>query len=554
MKVALAQLNYIPGDTGYNTSRIISAIGKGLQDGADLIVFSELAITGYPPLDLLQRGDLINRSMNAVKEIASHCSGIAAIVGGPSPNTGVFGKSLHNSAFFIQDGKVRAVVNKTLLPTYDIFDEDRYFEPGSTFQTVELNGERIAITICEDIWDEQPCGDRGICRLYSISPLDELMKEDPGLIINIAANPFSHNRIKIREEVFVRNAVQYKRPLISVNQTGGYTDLIFDGSSVLIDHEGTILEKLAFCEEEVRTVDIPVAGTERKGYRSPPPLPEDMTGLIHRALVTGIRDFFFKSGQKRAVIGLSGGIDSAVVLALASEALGPQNTLAILMPSVYSSDHSVSDSVEMAKNLSVPYHIVSIEEARQSLEKTVRPYFADRAPDITEENIQARLRAVILMAFANKFGYLVLNTSNKSEAATGYGTLYGDMIGGLSVMGDIYKTEVYRLAKEINSSGEIIPPRIIAKAPSAELKPDQLDSDSLPPYDQLDPVLFRYIDMERSPARIVAEGFDPQLVEDVVKLVKGSEFKRRQTPPVLRVSSKAFGSGRRIPIITNYDF
>lgn len=553
MKVALAQLNYIPGDIGNNSSKIISAIGKAQSHGADLIVFSELAVTGYPPLDLLQRADLTNRSMNAVKEIASHCNTIAAIVGGPSPNTGVFGKSLHNSAFFMQEGKVRAVIHKTLLPTYDIFDEDRYFEPGNTFQTVNLNGVKLAITICEDIWDEQPCGDRGICRLYSITPLDELIKEEPELIINIASNPFSHNRIKIREEVFIRNAVQYKRPLISVNQTGGYTDLIFDGSSVLIDADGKILEKLAFCEEELRIVEIPVAGSERKGYQCPPPLPEDMTGLIHRALVTGIRDFFVKSGLKRAVIGLSGGIDSAVVLALACEALGAENTLAILMPSVYSSEHSATDSVEMAQNLSVPYHIVSIEETRQTLEKTVRPFFPDRTPDVTEENIQARLRALILMAFANKFGYMVLNTSNKSEAATGYGTLYGDMIGGLSVMGDIYKTEVYRLAKEINSIREIIPGRIIAKPPSAELKPDQLDIDTLPPYDQLDPVLFRYIDLERSPARIVAEGFDPQLVEKVVRLVKGSEFKRRQTPPVLRVSSKAFGSGRRIPIISKYD-
>ncbi|MCI0522777.1 MAG: NAD+ synthase [Bacteroidales bacterium] len=553
MKVALAQLNYIPGDIGYNSSKIISAIGKARSDGADLIVFSELAIIGYPPLDLLQRGDLITRSMNALKEIASHCTTIAAIVGGPSPNTGVFGKSLHNSAFFMHEGRIRAVINKTLLPTYDIFDEDRYFEPGISFETVELNGERIAITICEDIWDEQPCGDRGICRLYSITPLEELMKEDPGLIINIAANPFSHTRIKIREEVFVRNALQYKRPLISVNQTGGYTDLIFDGSSMVIDSDGTILEKLAFCEEEVRIVDIPAGGSVRNGYQCPPPLPADMTGLIHRALVTGIRDFFVKSGLKRAVIGLSGGIDSAVVLALAAEALGAENTLAILMPSAYSSEHSVADAVAMAKNLRVPYHIVSIEDARQTLEKTLGPFFADRAPDITEENIQARLRALILMAFANKLGYLVLNTSNKSEAATGYGTMYGDMIGGLSVMGDIYKTEVYQLAKDINSSGEIIPRQIIAKPPSAELKPDQLDSDTLPPYDQLDPVLFRYIDQERSPDQIIAEGFDPHLVKTVVRLVKGSEFKRRQTPPVLRVSSKAFGSGRRIPIISKYD-
>ncbi|MCU0379364.1 MAG: NAD+ synthase [Bacteroidales bacterium] len=553
MKVALAQLNYIPGAIGHNSQKIISAIDKARSGRADLIIFSELAIVGYPPLDLLHRGDLINRSMNAVKEIASHCNGIAAIVGGPSPNTGVFGKSLHNSAFFMHEGRVRAVINKTLLPTYDIFDEARYFEPGNTFQTVALNGERIAITICEDIWDEQPCGDRGICRLYSITPLDELIKEDPGLIINIAANPFSHNRIKIREEVFIRNAVQYVKPLISVNQTGGYTDLIFDGSSVVIDSDGTILEKLSFCEEEVRIVDIPVAGRERKGYQCPPPLPEDMTGFIHHALVTGIRDFFQKSELKRAVIGLSGGIDSAVVLALAAEALGAENTLALLMPSVYSSEQSVSDSVMMAQHLGTPYHIVSIEEARQTLEKTVKPFFTDRAPDITEENIQARLRALILMAFANKFGYMVLNTSNKSEAATGYGTLYGDMIGGLSVIGDIYKTDVYRLAKNINSTSEIIPGQIITKPPSAELKPDQLDSDTLPPYDQLDPVLLRYIDFERSPAQIIAEGFNPQLVEYVVGLVKASEFKRRQTPPVLRVSSKAFGSGRRIPIISKYD-
>lgn len=552
MKVALAQLNYIPGDIGNNSRKIISAIHYAQSAGADLIVFSELAITGYPALDLLQKSDLINSSMNAVKEIASHCTGIAAIVGGPSPNTGVFGKSLHNSAFFMNEGRVRAVINKTLLPTYDVFDEDRYFEPGSTFQTIEFNGERIAVTICEDIWDEQPCGDRGVCRLYSTTPLDELMKEDPGIIINIAANPFSHNRIKIREEVFVRNALQYNRPLISVNQTGGYTDLIFDGSSVLIDADGTVLEKLAFCEEEIRVTDIPFAGKERKDYSCPGPLPDDMTGYIHQALVTGIRDFFDKSGLMKAVVGLSGGIDSAVVLALAAEALGAENTMAVMMPSVYSSPDSVADAVMMAEQLRVPYHIVSIEEARLVIGETVKPYFGDRAPDITEENIQARLRALILMAFANKLGYIVLNTSNKSEAATGYGTLYGDMIGGLSVMGDIYKTEVYRLARHINSVKEIIPRQIIAKAPSAELKPDQLDTDSLPPYDQLDPLLYRYVDLERSPEQIIAEGYDPLLVERVVRLVKTSEFKRRQTPPVLRVSSKAFGSGRRIPVIAKY--
>jgi NAD+ synthase (glutamine-hydrolysing) len=552
MKVALAQLNYIPGDIAYNSAKIISAVSHARSQSADLIVFSELAITGYPPLDLLQRTDLINESLSAANEIATHCTGIAAVVGGPSPNTGEYGKSIHNSAFFMQDGQIRAVINKILLPTYDVFDENRYFEPGTTFQTVDLKGERIAITICEDIWDEQPFGDRGICRLYGVTPLGELMKEKPSLIINIAANPFSHNRIKIREEIFIKNAVEYKTPLISVNQTGGYTDLIFDGSSMLIGADGTLLEKLAFCKEDIKITEIPTAGINRNKYSCPALFPGDMISYIHRALVAGISDFFAKSGLKKAVVGLSGGIDSAVVLALATEALGTDNTLAVLMPSVYSTEHSVNDAVKMTEDLKVPHQIVNIEEARQVFEKTLKPFFGNRAPDVTEENIQARLRAVILMAFANKFGYMVLNTSNKSEAATGYGTLYGDMIGGLSVLGDVYKTEVYRLAREINSEKEIIPLRIIAKPPSAELRPGQLDTDSLPPYDQLDPVLFRYIDLERSPRQIIDEGFDQDLVEKVAKLVRTSEFKRRQSPPVLRVSSLSFGSGRRIPLIAKY--
>lgn len=552
MKVALAQLSYIPGDIAGNSSKIIAALETARSGGADLAVFSEMAVTGYPPLDLLLRSDIISESMAAVTAIASHCTGIAAIVGGPSPNTGPSGKSLHNSAFFIKDGKISNVINKTLLPTYDIFDEDRYFQPGNQFRAVELNGIKIAVTICEDIWDEQPFGDKAMWRLYNTSPLDGIMKDNPSLIINIAANPFSHNRIKVRDEVFIRNAKEFRVPLISVNQTGGYTELIFDGSSVLIDSDGTILEKLAFCTEEIRIVELPSPGSSRSEYECPSPLPEDMTGHVHRALVTGIRDFFGKGGIKKAIIGLSGGIDSAVVTALAAEALGTENTLALLMPSAYSSGHSVSDSVKMASSLGIQYNIVSIEEARQVIEKTLQPFFAGRGSDVTEENIQSRLRAVILMAFANKLGYMLLNTSNKSEAATGYGTLYGDMAGGLSVIGDVYKTEVYRLATEINRHGEIIPQSIIAKPPSAELKPDQLDTDSLPPYSILDPVLFRYIDLEWSADRIIGEGFDRDLVERIIRLVRLSEFKRRQTPPILRVSAKAFGSGRRIPVIARY--
>lgn len=552
MKVALAQLSYIPGDIAFNKRKIISGIEEARSQGARLVVFSEMAVTGYPPLDLLHHTDVISSSMAAMQEIATHCNTIAAIVGGPSPNTGEYGKSLHNSAFFMHEGNIKAVVNKTLLPTYDIFDEDRYFQPGNTFAPVEFDGVKIAVTICEDIWDEQPFGDRGLWRLYSVSPLDELMKEHPSLIVNIAANPFSHNRIKVREEVFIRNAREYRLPFISVNQTGGYTELIFDGSSVLIDEEGRVLEKLGFCTEEIRTVEIPEPGSDRSGYSIPPPLPENMTGHIHRALVTGIRDFFAKGGMKKAIIGLSGGIDSAVVTALAAEALGPENTLVLLMPSVYSSERSVSDSVKMAANLGVQYQVVSIEEARLTVEKTLYPFFEGKEPDVTEENIQSRLRAVMLMAFANKFGYVLLNTSNKSEAATGYGTLYGDMAGGLSVIGDIYKTEVYNLAREINSQREIIPPAIISRPPSAELKPGQLDTDSLPPYSLLDRVLYRYIDLEWTADRIISDGFEPGLVEQVLKLVRISEFKRKQTPPILRVSSRAFGSGRRIPIIARY--
>lgn len=549
MKIALAQLNYVPGDTGYNSRKIISAIGRARAQDAEIVIFSELAVTGYPPLDLLNREEIIAASMDAIREIASHCTGIAAIVGAPSPNTGVYGKGLHNSAFFMYDGKVKAVINKALLPTYDVFDEARYFEPGNLFQAVEYKGLKIAVTICEDIWAEQPCADRGICRLYGITPLDELIRDEPRLIVNIAANPFAHNRIRIREEIFRKNALDYNLPLISVNQTGGNTDLIFDGSSVVIDASGRITEKLAFCAEELRVVDVPHKGTpalSEGGY------PDDMTPYIHKALITGISDFFAKSGQHKAVVGLSGGIDSAVVLTLAAEALGPENVTALLMPSLFSSEHSVTDSVELAERLKVMYHTVSIEEARLAIDKTVKPLFGNRTADATEENIQARIRAVILMAFTNKLGGMVLNTSNKSEAATGYGTLYGDMAGGLSVIGDLYKTEVYRLAGEINSEKEIIPEHIINKPPSAELRADQRDTDSLPPYDLLDAVLYRYIDLERSPAKIIEEGYDSATVIKIVGLVRSGEFKRKQTPPVLRVSFKSFGSGRRIPIISRY--
>lgn len=551
MKIAIAQLNYTQGDISGNRDKIILALNEARKKGAELALFSELAMTGYPPLDLLLDPDFINASMNAIIETASHCHGIAALVGSPSPNTGVYGKSLHNSAFFLHEGRVRAVINKTLLPSYDIYDEDRYFQPGIMPQTIELKGVKIAVTICEDIWEQQPYGDREMWRLYSSSPLGELSKEKPAFIVNIAASPFAHTRMKIREGVFIRTAREQGAPLISVSQCGGYSELIYDGSSVVVDSDGEILERLPFCSEEIRIIELPLTGTDKSRFTRPPSFPEDMTSHIHKALVTGIKDFFSKGGMKKALIGLSGGIDSAVVTALATEALGAENILVLLLPSKYSSEQSVTDSVRMAEELGTDYQIVSIRELYEVMEKGVKPHFEGESPDVTEENIQARLRAVILMAFANKFGYMLLNTSNKSETAVGYTTLYGDMAGGLSVIGDLYKTEVYRLAAEINSQKEIIPRPIIERPPSAELRPDQLDTDSLPPYDLLDPVLFRHIERGWGTDRLIDEGFDPDLVKRVIRLVRNSEFKRKQAPPILRISAKAFGSGRRIPLVGN---
>jgi NAD+ synthase (glutamine-hydrolysing) len=553
MKAALAQLNYIPGDISYNSGKIISAIEKARANGAEIIIFSELAVIGYPPLDLLNMQDIVSGCMAAIKKIASHSKDIAIIVGGPSPNTGLYGKGLHNTAFFLYEGKIKAMVHKTLLPTYDIFDEARYFEPGDTFFPVLFKGIQIALTICEDIWDEQPCGDKGTIRLYGTSPLDEMMRLKPDFIVNISANPFSHNRISIRESIFRGKAIKHNMPLISVNQVGGYTELLFDGSSIMFDDKGVELQRLPRFEEAVTIVEIPV-GKDKNRVNIPTSSVqhENVTPLIHKALVMGIRDFFSKGGIKKAAVGLSGGIDSAVVLALAAEALGKENTMAVLMPSCYSSSHSVTDAVNMANALGTNYHIVGIEEARLAFSNMLEPFFKDLPSDTTEENIQARIRALILMAFSNKFGHMILNTSNKSEAAVGYGTLYGDMTGGLSVIGDLYKTEVYDLASDINREKEIIPVNIINKPPSAELKPGQYDTDSLPPYNILDAILYRYIDQEKSAEKIISEGFDISIVEKVIKLVRGSEYKRRQTPPVLRVSSKAFGTGRRIPLIARY--
>jgi len=550
MKFTVAQLNYHIGNFPGNKESICNAIKKAKAVGSDLIIFSELCIPGYPPLDLLDRIDFIEKCNLTVMEIARECTGIAAIVGSPTINRKPEGKKLHNSALLLSEGKIIFSVNKALLPTYDIFDEYRYFEPEKEFSVFSFKGLRLAITICEDLWDEQPFDNEfEKTRLYTVSPMEELVKQKPDILINIAASPFSYSKIEAKENIFISKAIKYKIPVISVNQTGANTELIFDGSSIIINEKGKIYNQLPFFEEAVETYSFESIKSELIGGKS---IKIDHIALIHKALITGLRDYFIKTGLKSSIIGLSGGIDSAICLCLAVEALGNENVRVLLMPSRYSSDHSMRDALTLARILNVQYDIVNIEKPFIAFEEDLEPVFRGMNTDVTEENIQARIRAILLMAVSNKFGCIVLNTSNKSEAAVGYGTLYGDMAGGLSVIGDVYKTDVYRLAEYINRERKIIPENIIRKLPSAELRPDQFDTDSLPDYKILDSILYQYIELQKPAGRIIKEGADSGTVLKVIRMIDFNEYKRYQAPPVLRISSKAFGVGRRMPLVARY--
>jgi len=550
MKISVAQLNYHIGNFARNKDLICNAIKKAKAKGSDLIIFSELCIPGYPPLDLLDRLDFIEKCERTVSEIAKECKGIAAIVGSPTLNKKPEGKKLFNSALLLSEGKIIFSANKALLPTYDIFDEYRYFEPETRFSLYTFNGLRIALTICEDLWDEQPFDNEfEKTRLYRISPMEELAKQVPDIIINIAASPFSYTKIEAKENIFISKAVKYKIPVISVNQTGANTELIFDGASLLVNEKGKIFDQLPFFEEAVNTYsfDEIKSGIISRKY---PKI--DSVNLIYKALVTGLCDYFTKTGLKSSIIGLSGGIDSALCLCLAVDALGNKNVRALLMPSRYSSDHSVRDAIALATTLQVHYDIINIEKPFRAFEEDLAPLFKGMNQDVTEENIQARIRAIILMAVSNKSGCILLNTSNKSEAAVGYGTLYGDMAGGLSVIGDVYKTDVYRLAAFINRKSEIIPENILRKLPSAELRPDQFDTDSLPDYSILDAILYQYIELQKPASRIIKEGANSDTVLKVINMIDSNEYKRYQAPPVLRISSKAFGAGRRMPLVARF--
>jgi NAD+ synthase (glutamine-hydrolysing) len=550
MKITVAQLNYHIGNFERNRDLILGAISKAKGEGSDLIIFSELCIPGYPPLDLLGREDFIEKCIQTVSEIAAECHDITAIVGCPTINTSAEGKKLRNSALVLSEGKIIFSANKGLLPTYDIFDEYRHFEPERKFTVFSFRGLKLAITICEDLWDEQKFDNQfENKRIYAMSPLEELVKYKPDIIVNISASPFSYSKTGAKADIFRNKAKKHGLPVILVNQIGANTELIFEGASLLINRKGEIIRRLPYFEESVFTFELDGL---LKGDVVEKVIDPDPVELIHKALATGIHDYFTKSGLKKCIIGLSGGIDSAVCLCLAVEALGAENTRALLMPSRYSSEHSVRDAVELAERLKIEYDIISIEKPFGAFEENLKPIFEGKERDVTEENIQARIRAVLLMAVSNKYGCILLNTSNKSEAAVGYGTLYGDMAGGLSVIGDVYKTDVYRLAGFINKETEIIPQNIITKLPSAELRPGQLDSDSLPDYNILDPILYQYIDLQKPADKIIGEGIDRATVDRVIKMINFNEYKRYQAPPVLRVSSKSFGDGRRMPLVAKY--
>ncbi len=548
MKIALAQINVHVGHFEYNVSRMLQALEEGKRLGAGLVVFPELSVCGYPPGDLLHRKDFVVRCLNAVDQLAAHCRGVAAIVGSPSWNRQDAGKSLFNSAFFLEEGEIRQVVHKALLPNYDVFDEYRYFEPARSFQTIGFGGLRLALTICEDLWnvDERP--------MYPITPMDELMRESPDLIINVAASPFAWNHDAVRMRTLSHNAAGYGLPLFFANQLGGQTELLFDGGSAVFDPTGRVAARLPFFREALSVFSLEDitgdgGGKDAKGRGESPP---QSIALIHQALVMGLGDYFRKTGMQQAILGLSGGLDSALVAALAVEALGAEHVWGVLLPGPYSSAHSVSDALDLAGRLGIKTDIIPIQHTVDALQEGMQSCTGESPGGITEENLQARARAILLMGLSNQKGHMLLNTSNKSEAAVGYTTLYGDMCGGLSVIGDVYKTQAYALARHLNKDRDLIPENILNKAPSAELKPDQLDTDSLPPYEILDPILFEYIENKQDAAAIQALGHDAATVTRVIALVDGSEYKRKQAPPVLRVSSKAFGTGRRMPLEARY--
>ena len=558
MKICIAQQNYHIGNFEENTKKILCAIEEAKKEGADIILFSEMSVCGYPARDFVEFNDFIEQCYQSIEKIKDAADTIAVLIGSPSRNPEKKGKDLFNAAFFLYEQKVVAEIHKTLLPTYDVFDENRYFESADSWKVVPFKGKKLAITICEDIWN---LGDNP---LYRICPMDHLMEQAPDIMLNLSASPFDYTHDEDRKATIKANVLKYKIPLFYCNAVGSQTEIVFDGGSYAFDKDANLCGALPMFESDMQifecnddgTINAPIlepaARVPNKELNPSKLMPELNIDQVYKALVLGIKDYFNKMGFKKAILGSSGGIDSAVTLAIAVEALGKENVYAILMPSPYSTNHSVDDAVQLSKNLDNPHDIIPIKDVYESFLVTLKPIFKDLPFSLAEENIQSRSRGNILMAIANKLGYVLLNTSNKSELATGYGTLYGDMAGGLGVLGDCYKMQVYALANYINRDQEIIPQNIIDKAPSAELRPNQKDSDSLPDYEVLDQLLYQYIEKRIDPAAIKALGFDAALVDKTLKMVNNNEYKRNQFCPIIRVSPKAFGVGRRVPIVGKY--
>jgi NAD+ synthase (glutamine-hydrolysing) len=598
MKIFLAQQNYHIGNFEANASKIIKAIEQAKKEGADLVLFSELCVCGYPPRDFLEFEDFINECYKTIDIIKEHADTIGVLIGSPARNPLKAGKDLFNAAYLLYEKEIKAEIHKTLLPTYDVFDENRYFEPAFEWKCIEFKGKKLAVTICEDIWN---LGDNP---LYRVTPMEILIKEQPDVMLNLSASPYNYAADVVRRSIMKAHTLKYGLPMLYCNTVGSQTEVVFDGGSLVYDINGNLVKEMKYFAEDYALFDLDTLSEHKKHtvpaissaalaeavtinkdtginqdavllssekedswegkyYYSASEVGRDMDTLkyltddkniqeIHDALVLGIQDYFTKMGFTKATLGASGGIDSAVVQALAVEALGNENVHVLLMPSEYSSGHSVSDAEKLSLNLGNRYDIIPIKEVYQAFLSTLKPVFKELPFSVAEENIQSRTRGNLLMAVANKFGYILLNTSNKSELATGYGTLYGDMAGGLSVLGDLYKIQVYALARYINKIKEIIPGNILIKEPSAELRPNQKDTDSLPDYEILDKLLFQYIELRQGPREIIAQGFDPALVKRVLRLVNMNEYKRNQFCPIIRVSSKAFGVGRRLPIVAKY--
>ena len=537
----MAQIDPTVGDFTGNLEKIVAASGRAAALGARLTVFSELAICGYPPADFLEKPSFLARCRSAVEELAAATGAMstAVLAGVALPATGDSGKPAVNAAVLLDGGRLLLEQHKRLLPFYDVFDEQRYFAPSRPQQVVELDGIRLAITICEDAWNDKNFWPR---RLYTVDPVEELMRQNPAVHINLSSSPFWHSKRAIRREMLAAIARRDGIPVLMSNQVGGNDSLIFDGSSLALNARGELIAQAASFEEDMVVLDP---------FDAPPiPVPEeDDTEAAYRALVLGTRDYVRKCGFRKVLVGLSGGIDSALVAAIAKDALGAENVICVGMPSPYSSAGSIDDSRQLAANLGIRFEVIGISGLFSEFTRALEPQFAGTKPDTTEENIQSRIRGALLMALSNKFSALVLTTGNKSEMAVGYCTLYGDMVGALAVIGDLVKTRVYAVCHWLNRAGEVIPLQILEKPPSAELRPDQKDTDSLPPYEVLDPILEAYVERYETPERISEEnGFPLTLVQQVVRLVERSEYKRQQAAPVLKVTRKSFGMGRRFPI------